>query len=121
MIQKVGGTGMGDDAMVLSGWKDIAGYLRRGLRTVQRWEGKGLPVRRPVPGKRSHVITYSEELDRWVRHRPHQAPPNHMVVIISRAKQLCEDARINLTDLRAHMQALREEMANLRSRRRKAS
>ena len=53
--------------MVLSGWKEVSDYLRCGVRTVQRWEKNALPVHRPLPGKRSHVIAYSEELDWWVR------------------------------------------------------
>lgn len=53
--------------MILSGWKEIAGYLHCGVRTVQRWEAEGLPIHRPSPAKRSHVIAHSEELDRWVR------------------------------------------------------
>jgi phage terminase Nu1 subunit (DNA packaging protein) len=108
--------------MVLSGWKDIAAYLRCGIRTVQRWERKGIPVHRPVPSKRSHVIAYSEELDWWIRdHQPHHPPPDHVVVTISRAKRLCEDSRSNLANLRARMQELRQEMTSLRRRRRKAS
>ena len=56
-----------DWVMILNGWKEIASYLGRGVRTVQRWEGFGLPVRRPVGGLRSSVITTSEDLDRWIR------------------------------------------------------
>ena len=61
--------------MVLSGWKAIANYLKGGTRTVQRWEKEaGLPVLRPRPGPRGHVIAYSEQLDRWLKysngHRP---------------------------------------------------
>lgn len=53
--------------MILNGWKEIAGYLDRGVRTVQRWEGFGLPIRRPVGGVRSSVITTTDDLDRWIR------------------------------------------------------
>ena len=35
----------------LDSWKEIAAYLRKGLRTVQRWERtEGLPVRRLAQG-----------------------------------------------------------------------
>ena len=30
-------------AVLLTGWKEIAAYLRFGIRTVQRWERLGLP------------------------------------------------------------------------------
>ena len=37
--------------MILKGWKDIAKYLGTAVRTVQRWELLGLPIRRPTPGR----------------------------------------------------------------------
>jgi hypothetical protein len=51
----------------LSSWKEIAAYLGKGVRTVQRWERQfGLPVRRP--NAKSHVIfALPQELDAWVR------------------------------------------------------
>ena len=52
--------------MILNGWKEIAGHLGRGVRTVQRWEQLGLPVRRPNSKLRSAVICTSEDLDAWV-------------------------------------------------------
>lgn len=49
----------------LDSWKEIAVYLRRGLRTVQRWERlAGLPVRRIGPG-RGGVYAFRAELDAW--------------------------------------------------------
>ena len=56
--------------MVLKGWKDISKYLGCGVRTVQRWEKLGLPVRRPTKGLRSAVMAITEELDSWLKHRP---------------------------------------------------
>jgi len=54
----------------LQSWKEIAGYLKRGVRTAQRWErAAGLPVRRPRPGDRSPVFAFPEELDAWMRSR----------------------------------------------------
>jgi excisionase family DNA binding protein len=50
---------------VLSSWKEIARYLGKGVRTVQRWEAcERLPVHRPGQGL---VLAYAEELDTWVR------------------------------------------------------
>jgi hypothetical protein len=49
----------------LDSWKEIAAYLRKGLRTVQRWERTdGLPVRRLGQGS---VFAYKSELDAWWR------------------------------------------------------
>lgn len=48
----------------LGGWKAIASYLNRSVRTVQRWEADwGLPVRR-LQGTGS-VLAYSQEIDAW--------------------------------------------------------
>ena len=60
--------------MVLSGWKEVAKYFGRGVRTVQRWEAFGLPVVRPAGHSRSAVCAYTEELDAWLRQpsRPEQ-------------------------------------------------
>jgi len=51
--------------MVLNGWKEIANYMRRGVRTVQRWERYGLPIYRPSKEQAS-VIARSEDLDSWL-------------------------------------------------------
>lgn len=54
----------------LESWGEIAAYLRRDIRTVQRWERTlGLPVRRLQVGKQSSVYAYRSELDRWYRQR----------------------------------------------------
>src|SRR5258708_11344832 len=54
----------------LESWGEIATYLRRDIRTVQRWEHDyGLPVRRLVIGKMGQVYAYRSELDAWVRKR----------------------------------------------------
>lgn len=53
--------------MILSGWKQIAKHLDRGVRTVQRWEGFGLPTHRPKGKNRAAVCAYSEELDAWLK------------------------------------------------------
>jgi TolB-like protein/tetratricopeptide (TPR) repeat protein len=57
----------------LESWGEIAAYLRREIRTVQRWErSQGLPVRRLQIGKLGSVYAYRSELDKWYRERqPH--------------------------------------------------
>ena len=55
----------------LQSWKEIAAYLKRGVRTAQRWERcAGLPVRRPRPGDRSPVFAFPAEIDQWLHSRP---------------------------------------------------
>ncbi len=56
---------------ILSGWKDIANYLGRGVRTVQRYERQlGLPVRRPAGKPSGSVVATKAELDAWVNASP---------------------------------------------------
>jgi Tol biopolymer transport system component len=57
----------------LDSWKEIARYLNRDTRTVQRWEETaGLPVYRKTQGrlKGSPVYAYRSELDAWLRQNP---------------------------------------------------
>ena len=56
-----------DRTQLLSGWKQIANYMHQGVRTVQRWELIGLPVRRVRNNGRSPVIAFAEDLDLWAR------------------------------------------------------
>jgi Tol biopolymer transport system component len=50
----------------LDSWKEIAVYLKRGVRTVQRWErSSGLPVHRVDPERQGSVFAYKRELDAW--------------------------------------------------------
>ena len=57
----------GNRTQLLSGWKEIANYMHQGVRTVQRWELIGLPVRRVKTSSRSPVIALAEDLDVWAR------------------------------------------------------
>jgi hypothetical protein len=55
----------------LSGWKEIANYLGKGVRTVQRYErALGLPVRRPAGNATGSVVATKPELDAWVAASP---------------------------------------------------
>lgn len=56
---------------VLNSWKEVAVYLGRGVRTVQRWERDlNMPVRRPRGTVRSAVIAFKQELDEWLLQTP---------------------------------------------------
>src|ERR1700686_1720672 len=58
------------DETRLESWGEIAAYLRREIRTVQRWERyQGLPVRRLQIGKLGTVYAFRSELDKWYRER----------------------------------------------------
>ena len=62
------------DEKPLEGWKEIAKYLGRAKRTVQRLERNGLPVHRhPALG----VTAYVSEIEAWVQRgkKPRPSPP----------------------------------------------
>ena len=60
-----------EESTVLSSWKDIARYMGKGVRTVQRWERHlGLPVRRPIgAAHKSAVLLDRSDLDAWMETR----------------------------------------------------
>lgn len=55
----------------LCGWKEIASYLGKGVRTVQRYERyMGLPIRRPAARSSGAVVATKAELDAWIGASP---------------------------------------------------
>jgi hypothetical protein len=62
---------------LLTSWKEIAAYLGKGVRTVQRWELQyELPVRRPNEKAKGVVHATRQDLDHWPEakwsHRPQE-------------------------------------------------
>jgi predicted DNA-binding transcriptional regulator AlpA len=56
---------------ILNSWKEIAVYMGRAVRTVQRWEKEcQLPVHRPHGRKRDSVFALQSEIDRWLQKCP---------------------------------------------------
>ncbi len=54
----------------LDSWKEVAAYLKREVRTVQRWEKKeGLPIHRLQHDKLGSIYAYKSELDAWWNER----------------------------------------------------
>src|SRR5258708_25531605 len=54
----------------LDSWKEIAVYLDREVRTVQRWEKcEGLPVRRQFHVKGGTVWAFKHDIDAWFNNR----------------------------------------------------
>src|SRR5215470_17393565 len=65
----------GNPADRLDSWKEIASYLRRDVRTVQRWEKKeGLPVYRHLHDKLGSIYAYRNELAEWFKARQQSGP-----------------------------------------------
>lgn len=83
-------------AKVLTSWKEIAVYLGKGVRTVQRWEMNfGLPVRRPKSDSHKAVLAIPEELNEWLLKRT-------------------ENSTSTLETLRKELQANQKEIVRLR-------
>src|SRR5262245_19249556 len=63
--------------LVLNSWKEIADYMGRGVRTVQRYERDlVLPVHRPAGRSRSAVVAFADEIDHWMRQGPTRSLTN---------------------------------------------
>jgi TolB-like protein len=61
----------------LDSWKDIADYLCRDVRTVQRWEReRDLPVHRLPGGRKPRIYAMKSELDLWLKGGPEDPVPS---------------------------------------------
>ena len=96
---------------ILSGWKEIANYLGKGVRTVQRYEDLlGLPVRRPAGHPSGSVIATRAELDGWV-----QASPIRKEFRLRSAMDLSASHRSAIEQNLSEMVRLRNQTFELRS------
>ncbi len=56
---------------VLNSWKEVAEYVGRSTRTLQRWERElGFPVHRPYGKHRSAILAIPREIDQWIQNTP---------------------------------------------------
>ena len=110
---------------VLTSWKEIASYLGKGVRTVQRWESRfGLPVRRPNKKSKGVVYASRSELDRWLAtHWSQRArgleipePPNSAKAgkaDVEDHREFCSECRQRIGELRRDLQILAERCQTL--------
>lgn len=122
--------------VVLNSWKEIASYVGRGVRTVQRWESEcGMPIHRPRGHARSAVLAFSDEIDKWLRsdRNPEKAARqqfhNRHVQHLSRAREviersvvlreqcllLCSENEKALNTFLLNMQKLRDSLMETRN------
>ena len=94
---------------ILSGWKEIARYLGRGVRTVQRWEQLGLPISRPNRHLRSAVCAASNEVDEWL----HRCRSSLNPATDSADNQNCAHVH-EISDLKREVARLNGEIEKLR-------
>ena len=112
----------------LSGWKEIANYLGKGVRTVQRYERDfGLPVRRPAGKPWGSVVATKPELDAWVMASPIREAfhltglrqnSNHEIATaikngLNRMVQLRDQMLALRTEVRSSVKSLRESVHEL--------
>lgn len=106
---------------VFTSWKEIAAYLNKGVRTVQRWEAEfGLPVKRPRERSRGIVHATREDLDRWLNsiwaRRAVRATAMNKTAseahhqLRSRNQQLMSELHESVTRVVAECNALREQI-----------
>lgn len=109
--------------MLLSGWKEIANHLRCGVRTSQRWQAEGLPVKRVGAGPRSPVFAYSEQLDRWMkdgdlrhfRHTEGISLNQHSRELVQEMRQSRETLHRKMEDLHKTVTAMQEQQLAFRA------
>jgi predicted DNA-binding transcriptional regulator AlpA len=122
---------LGSQNRVLTSWKEIASYLGKGVRTVQRWEKDfGLPIRRPIGSDKSAIIARTRDLDAWVALRCSTRSPtdgdaawNQRIVAIrsslaaglTTARMLQETNVTLLSELRQALLSLRTQISRLQT------
>jgi hypothetical protein len=106
---------------LLSGWKEIAEHLHLTVRTAQRWERLGLPVRRVSDSPCSPVVAIPDELELWARAqslRPYAARDERSKYFVSRMDEL-RRARHKIArrtrTLRRRIEFLEKEQQNILS------
>ena len=83
---------------ILSGWKQIAAHVGFGVRTVQRWESLGLPIRRPQRKNRSAVVAFAHEIDDWLKSAEPQGKSSYAQAASNQASSEPFRARILVVD-----------------------
>jgi hypothetical protein len=108
--------------VLLTSWKEIAHYMGKGVRTVQRWEQEfGLPVRRARSESKKAVLARTQDLDAWValrcdtrrcsdggEGRVSLAPRTELAAHIATSRDLRESNRILCAQLRLTLSNLTE-------------
>ena len=92
-------------ARVLNSWKEIAAYLGRGVRTLQRYEQLlGLPIHRTAAKERGSVLPFPDELELWLRRTPIRN------CVSADANGECAPSRLQLSGSKTDLQRAKEEM-----------
>ena len=104
--------------MILTGWKEISRHLRFAVRSVQRWESAGLPVKRISESPRSPVVADSDELDAWILRRtklPAGAPRN-LHENQQRAHELHREVERSKKQFQLQVERFKKQVAEFRAK-----
>lgn len=116
-------------SQVFTSWKEIAAYLGKGVRTVQRWEVQlGLPIHRPNDRQKGIVRASRQELDEWTESRwslrQGQAKPKPLVIressTVAKFRELRQERGHLVKELRGSVRALHGELSEMLESRRSA-
>jgi hypothetical protein len=113
---------------ILSGWKEIARYLGKGVRTVQRYERElGLPVRRVSGGRDGSVVTTKSDINNWLKSSPTMQESfnrrlrtvqaylsSEIAKGVGQRTELVAQMKALRTDLKTSVRKLRQSIMNLR-------
>ena len=108
----------------LSSWKEIAVYLRQGVRTVQRYERHyQLPVHRMNDTSRSPVFALKSEIDSWLRTRVNHRNPvqaaragrSISANLVSTSAELVSVCGVLQRRLRSQLEELKQHLERLQA------
>jgi len=112
---KIANETVAPSVVIFNSWKEIASYINRGVRTVQRWEAElGMPVRRPRGRGRSAVLAVRSELDRWIQACPLEAREKMSQSVtelsVNPAIEQLRTSTLQLHQIRSQMHDSREQL-----------
>ena len=97
----------------LNGWKEIANYLGKGVRTAQRYERNfALPVRRPSGRSEGAVMATPAEIDAWLMASPKR---QMFTPVAPRLTSESEELSENLARMRQSREVLATARTELRT------
>jgi len=104
----------------LDSWKEIAGFFRRGVRTVQRWEKtERLPVHRHLHAKRGSVYALRSELAKWQQQREasnHAGRDGNFRSQLDKLRELSLEQVMLMGELHRALKSTRDKLAQIQRR-----
>jgi hypothetical protein len=103
---------------ILNSWSEIAEYVSRGVRTVQRYGSSlGFPVHHATGRNRRAVIAFTEEIDAWlVSNCRGKVSPASRRLGLSSVRQQARQSREHAMRLRQDVKRQQSEMRNVMRR-----